>query len=362
LDKHEQRADAGFVLAPLLGRADLTPKQSEAACTRAFGWLKEHGQRAEAQFVLAPLLGRKDLGARGKDAIEIGLAWLQAYPTGVEAAFVLPPLLGRQDLDHQTAPALRAAHHWLGHSDNALTVDASHIIKQQLRLSRSLDIDQRDRCVDCGFVWIMRHWRRSEADFLINRFLRGPLLSPERWRSVAARALVRVRTSEREGRASTVAALLTRPHMFHRPQTVCRLFAYYFDAATQPSEAKSVIPRAAGVRLIKWLFASARASTRKFPAMTAVVVDYVETRWPKHEVDGYANILAPLLPMAHRSGDAQVIERTGGLIERFHQTATADGVRAFDRASQSLLDGGAWSDPAQAAAVLARLKGGKSPP
>ncbi len=355
LDKHEQRADAQFVLAPLLGRADLTPEQSEAACTRAFGWLKEHGQRADAQFVLAPLLGRKDLGARGKDAIEIGLAWLQAHPTSVEATFVLPPLLGRQDLDHQAAPALRAAHHWLGHSDNALTVDASHIIKQQLRLSRSLDDVQRDRCVDCGFAWIMRHWRHSEADFLINRFLRGPLLSPERWRSVAARALTGLRGEFVVAGASTAKALLTRPDEFRRKRTIHWLFAYYLAAANHPSEMDSEIPAMAVFRLIGWLWSAARFSTHGFPSWAEILTKYVDTRWSKIEVDGHGNFVIPLLPLAYRSGNAQLIEQTEDLVKRLRRGLTANGLEAFDRTSQSLLDGGAWPDSEQGAAVLARL-------
>ena len=130
LTRENNRAsfEASFVLAPLLGRADLEAPSSKQAVAYALGWLKDHGSTAEAQFVLHPLLGRADLEApSSKQAVAYALGWLKDHGSTAEARFVLDPLFGRADLEAPSSKEAAAyALGWL--KDHGSTAEAPFVL------------------------------------------------------------------------------------------------------------------------------------------------------------------------------------------------------------------------------------------
>ncbi|WP_448204977.1 hypothetical protein [Azospirillum sp. sgz302134] len=358
-------AKAGFVLAPLLGRSDLDDNDARRAITAAFRWLEheDFGTGAKAGFVLAPLLGRSDLDDNdARRAITAAVRWLEHGDFGAraEAGFVLAPLLGRSDLDGEDAGrAITAAFRWLANGDNALRVDASHVLKPLLRRGKELDQRQLETAISQAHAWTSLRWRDRDAEFLLNRLLRlrPQVLHRPRWRQLAARALVRLRSGLPTEGASTAAALLSRPDEFRSERTRRWLLARYLASAAHPLDKGSRLPVEMRLSLLKRLFATARSSGRTYPALTAAIAAYFETRWMEEDVDGYANFLAPLLPLAHRSGDARLVERVEGLIGRMLRSSmlSTEGRRWFETASHSLLHSGAWLDREQGLAALERL-------
>ena len=155
----------------------------------------------------------------------------------------------------------------------------------------------------------------------------------------------------------TAAALLTRPSVFRRKQTVRWLLGYYLAAANHAAGAETRLPEDVLLYLMKWLFAAARTPARGFPVLTASTGRYFDSRWTEIQADDYGNFIAPLLPLAHRSSDAQLICQVEALVIRLLHSPelTPAARRVFAVTSQSLLDNGAWVDRQRGEEVLVRL-------
>jgi hypothetical protein len=397
--EHGTLPEAGFVLAPLLGRDDLGEDASRAI-RAGFTWLDhaEHGTLPEARFVLGPLLGRDDLGEDASRAIRAGFTWLDHDEHGTlpEARFVLAPLLARDDLGEDASRAIRAGFTWLGHDMQATTAFASHVIPRLLHRSdltgeereyaivaalNWIDSDNNSLTANASHVlkglmslgphpsieplrvdraacaWIRDHWRDNEADFLINRVLRRPVLADAEWRQVAARALRRVKHhTSAEGTADTLCAMLSRADLFRRRSLdyLVRRFLSLSGAGHAQSARLATRARKA---LSHWVTALALHPPCQLGIALSDLIAYLEKHWDNRYPRSNGYLLSPLLPLVHRSGTSEDKARVEALIVRLLECLRGDASTetAFSLSNIGLLNAGAWSDFETGRSVLARL-------
>jgi hypothetical protein len=91
LTHHGTTHDARHIL--YRGLKFLPQGKSEVLASISFNWLAKHSRSIDAGFVLAPLLGRTDLGERAPDAIAKAFDWLDGHGKAIEAQFVFNPML-----------------------------------------------------------------------------------------------------------------------------------------------------------------------------------------------------------------------------------------------------------------------------
>ncbi len=362
LVRHGLRREAYHVL----GRALRRPEPGDNVIRLGFGWLERYGTTPEASHVLPPLLGRADLGtADAAKAIKAAFTWLDhaAYGTTPEASHVLPPLLGRHELSkhelskEDTEDALDLAILWLRHEANATTTDASHVLKVMLRYGATL----REReSVVLGYAarWTRVHWRRPDADFVMNRCLRRPTTPLADWRASAARALLRLRRGRAAEAAYAIAALLARAREL-RPSTQHLLLREFLRIAGEPSNRAVYLPKEARFALSRWLALTARCPDGDSCALAAEVCSYLNTRWPEDpaHLRVISHFLSPALAIAARCGDAEVMARCQDLTLRWLHGMDGDAAatRDFAQAAWGLVAAGAWPDATAACKVLETL-------
>ncbi|WP_341716668.1 hypothetical protein QQG74_22135 [Micromonospora sp. FIMYZ51] len=170
LDRHGDLTEASFVLYQLLGRNDLTPEHLHQAVPAALRWLDRHGDLTEAGFVLPPLLGRNDLTPEHlHQAILPALRWLDRHGDLARAGFVLPPLLGRNDLTpehlHQVLPpTLR----WLQHHNDLAT---AQFVLYSLLTRTDLPAEAARTAITAAQHWLGHHGDLVEAQFVLKALL-----------------------------------------------------------------------------------------------------------------------------------------------------------------------------------------------
>ncbi len=231
LTKHNLRAEASYVLAPLLGRNDLDEQRASTAIDLAIAWLdhEDHARSPEAQFVLHSLLGRNDLGEqRATATIDLAIAWLdhEDHARSPEASYLLAPLLGRNDLDEQqVSAAIDLAMAWLNHKQQATATDADFVLRALLErkdLTKSQHIAVRikaiqwlslfpnggassfilkvllvdkqsnegeERVFDIALTWLDTHHTDAETEFVLKRLLRRRSLNDGRWQQTLGYAI-----------------------------------------------------------------------------------------------------------------------------------------------------------------------------
>jgi len=352
--------EAQFVLRSLLDRTDLDKGDAHRAIAAAVVWLAkgENGVSLEASHVLQSLLKRTDLGDdAAAGALTAAFRWLAEGGNGVspEASHVLPPLLDRRGLDGERASrAVDLAFSWLDRGDNATSPDASHVMRSLLRHHGLHGADRNARLVERMIDWVDRHRCDDDADFLLKRLLRRPadVVDDRRWMELADIAWDRIDRSGNDD-PYLLEALLKRPRLLGgEVRSVLGRFLAVCEAARDWG-----LPEQVNRYLKNWLFVVANDPARGASAPVDGTATYFETRWRDDDVDGYVNFLAPLLPLAHRDGDAGLIARVEGLAERALRSPRLSdhGRDAFVTACRSLLVNGAWPDREVGRTILARL-------
>jgi hypothetical protein len=172
LHKHGLRLEARFVLAPLIKRAQSVADINRAV-TYGLAWLHKHGSTPGAQFVLARLIKRAESDEDTNDAVTYGLAWLHKYGSTLEADFVLVPLIERAQSVADINRAVTYGLAWL--HKHGSTLGANFVLVQLIERAQSVaDIN---RAVIYGLAWLDAHGLTLKADFVL-----GPLI--ERAQSV----------------------------------------------------------------------------------------------------------------------------------------------------------------------------------
>ncbi|MFS2009725.1 hypothetical protein ACCD06_07625 [Azospirillum sp. CT11-132] len=358
LAAHGRTLEAGSVLPPLLGRPELSGECLEASVAYGLSWLTVYGRSLEAGFVLPPLLGRLELsGERLEMSVAYALTWLTAHGRSLEAGFVLSPLIRRLNALSSVTSVVEKAISWLSYVELRSEFGASFVISEFLEKIRYLDDGVQESIVEISVNWIAMRSNPGEIDFVASRLLRTSITSLEQWRSVAARAIAALSAGVIDNPAFMVSALLTRPDVFRQQATRRWLMARFLMAVQEGTAIPDTLPRAMGFRLIRTLH-SAAVRKRSFPALTAAVCRFFERiRWSGEEVDGYGNFIAPLLPLAHRSGDSRLCARAQALAARLlaAEGLTDDGREIFLFGCEALLDRGAWEHRETGLAALRRL-------
>ena len=192
LETHGKTIEAQFVLPSLLGRPDLSKELADKAVTFALAWLETHGKTIEAQFVLHSLLGRPDLSKELADkAVTFALAWLETHGKTIEAGFVLPSLLGRPDLSKELADkAVTFALAWLG--KHYETRDAEFVLKYLLGKS-NLSETQKTQCINFAIQRLEKVYLSSEASFLLRHCLKEKTLTGKERAKVIAYSVLWLR-------------------------------------------------------------------------------------------------------------------------------------------------------------------------
>jgi hypothetical protein len=207
--------DARFVLAALLGRAELQGQQLEAVTGYALVWLAKYPLEKEARFVLKSLLGRVELQDKQLEMV-IGraLAWLAKYPLEKEAGFVLAPLLGRVELqEKQLEAAIGYALGWLAHYP--AEKEAGFVLASLLE-RRELKGTELDSAVDRALDWLPSYLDTEAAEFVLKRLLPHSPLPEDKIGTLKKAAIDMLRPRVRDEKDEGVSYLL-------RPWLHCRV-------------------------------------------------------------------------------------------------------------------------------------------
>ena len=188
LDIHCLVRDATYILAPLLGRPDLSKELADKAVTFTLAWLETHGKTIEAQFVLPSLLGRPDLSKELADkAVTFALAWLGKHYETRDAEFVLKYLLGKSNLSEtQKTQCINFAIQRL--EKVYLSSEASFLLRHCLK-EKTLTGKERAKVIAYSVLWLRAHAKTRDIDFVFKRLLRNPMVVDAIWREVATIAL-----------------------------------------------------------------------------------------------------------------------------------------------------------------------------
>ncbi|SEH56266.1 hypothetical protein, partial [Magnetospirillum fulvum] len=262
------------------------------------------------------------------------------------------------DLGEEVPRAIAAAFAWLEQADNAISADASHVLKPLMLRLKSVDDGGRMTVTAhrLAFLWIESNWQAAGADFLLNRVLRQPILPDPAWCRVAARTLVRLRKGMREDEAYTLAALLTRPNRL-RARTIYALLDRFLElnalGAAQGVYFSPPAMRVLSDRLGKMAMA-ASASPGQLPSL---VLDFLDQTWNDSHAGGYGYLLAPLLPLAQRTADMRTASRAENAICRWLDVMRGNesARNGLARACIKLLEAGSWPDRELGRQVLERL-------
>jgi hypothetical protein len=169
--EHGRTTEAQFVLHPLLKHEDLAAAESEQARGWALEWRREHWRTIEARFVLNPLLKREDLAAaESEQARAWALEWREEHGGTKEAGFVLPPLLGREDLAAAESEQARAwALEWRG--EHGGTIEAGFVLAPLLG-REDLATTESEQARAWALEWRGEHGRTTEAQFVLHPLLK----------------------------------------------------------------------------------------------------------------------------------------------------------------------------------------------
>ncbi|SDE95605.1 hypothetical protein [Rhodospira trueperi] len=356
--------EASHVLRPLLSRSDLDGRASEAI-NAAFAWLKhaDQGRSPEASHVLPPLLSRSDLDGRASEAIDAAFVWLDdsTNAVSVDAGFVLPPLLTQPDLTkRRKSKATSLGVEWLREEGNAVSWDASFVFKAFMRLGREIDDDTAMQTDRRAAAWTQVHWLSDDAEFIINRVLRRPFLTDGDWRRVATTAMWRLVKHLGKEPLSAINALLTHPHHFSRPavRRLLRRASRLPDSNGNTGAGVLFSPHTQSLAAV-FLFECA-AGNRPLPgSIIRKLLRHISRRPPEDSITTDDHILAALLPLAHRTGEADLIRNAEGEVRRRLKPPkkVEEGKWRGGSApvSLQLLNLNAWATPEEGLAVLVRL-------
>ena len=213
------------------------------------------------------------------------------------------------------------------------------------------------QCDHLSYLWISRNWQDQGADFLINRALRRPILSDLEWRAVAARALVIMKTRRGcDDDASTLNALMSRCNILRR-LTFIKILERFLLLRSRGAAQKIFLYSNASRLMSERLTELAIISDIEPGLLPKLVIQYLDQSWDDAHANSYGYHLAPLLPLAYREGDSEIIGAVDDLVSRWLNAmdGNASAKRGFAAASKRLLDGGAWSSPKLGSQVLAGL-------
>jgi hypothetical protein len=207
IERNGHLLEGSFVLAPLLGRADLETHEAQDAVAKALAWLETFGAQAEAQFVLAPLLGRADLEIReAQNAVAKALVWLETFGAQAEAQFVLHSLLGRADLEIREAQnAVAKALVWL--ETFGAQAEAGFVLRSLLGRA-DLETREAKNAVAKALVWLETFGAQAEAQFVLAPLLGRTDLEIREAQNAVAKALAWLETFGAQVEAGFVLAPL----------------------------------------------------------------------------------------------------------------------------------------------------------
>ncbi|RIW42271.1 serine protease [Micromonospora endophytica] len=178
LTRHQTALEASFVIATLLGRADLPRRDARLVIDAARPWLGHHVELTDAGFVLRPLLNRTDLTPDDvRHAIDTTRRWLTRYEELTDAKFVLHPLLNRTDLTpDDVRHAIDTAHRWLHHHNEL--IDTQFVLRPLLDRT-DLTPDDARHAIDTTRRWLTRYGELTDAKFVLHPLLNRTDLTPD---------------------------------------------------------------------------------------------------------------------------------------------------------------------------------------
>jgi hypothetical protein len=270
-------------------------------------WLGRHGLSPEASFVVWALLKRKDLEPLAAlAAVKAGIAWLEENPLHPRADFVISGLLRRNEVE----------------------------------------VSDRRLVMSLGLDWLHHTPIRDDRDYALSSMLWNADLFDE------------------QGRAYLTNDILDWLLLAPRSEdTVQRLETGLRRLAQQhPQEAWVTSSKRVAASLLTQLVQdlnrhALNLSEPVSKERSEAAMSYVDNALASNHPVAAGYLLAPLLPLAARDGDAVFRDRVDGQLERFlaEPTMTLRSRLGFANACFDLVKAGAWPNREAAEESLAQL-------
>ena len=167
LDVNLKSIDASYVLAPLIGREDLS-LNIDAVITQSMQWLEKYGSNADAMFVLTELLKLEEQNVHFGEVITQSMQWLEKHGSNAEARFILTELLKREDQNAFFGEVITQSMQWL--EKYGRSVEAEFVLTGLLKRENLKGND--DKVITQSMQWLEKHGSNAEARFILTELLK----------------------------------------------------------------------------------------------------------------------------------------------------------------------------------------------
>lgn len=332
------------------GLKGLPEQKADKLTISALEWLKTHHLNLEAGFVLAPLLGRTDLSNKEiQQAITKALFWLDKYYETQDAEFVLKKILGTSLLtNEQKLHCIKLA--ILRLEKIYLSEEASFLLRHCLK-ERDLTGQEREIVVTSAVKWLRAHSMNRDIDFVFTRLLRNPTIEDAIWREVADIALVWIKNTPitHPSLDHTFNSFVARPKLLYQAEKADIESGIHTWLKTFPnSKEKKRLHNSLNIlnndKLWRTLSHHAEMMTAPEIELLEQGLDSVTLNMAKNHPSRAGFLLELLLPLASRIDNETFYNRIYAEVTEFlmHPYLTEKQKKGFFRASYKLLEKGAW--------------------